>query len=373
MLIILSFRETNVFQVMKYDDRYDKENCLEMLRREPFERKVVSFYRYCQLEEPEAVRADLFSEWSSLGVLGRIYLATEGINAQVSVPEPRWDDFLASLSRREWLSRVELNPALRHANDAFYKLRIKVRPSLVADGLSEEEYDLSQRGDHLSPEEFHHLVEEADTVVVDMRNHYETEIGHFKNAILPGSESFREELDKVLEQLREKGDKKVLLYCTGGIRCEKASAYLKKQGIEDVHQLKGGVISYAREIRRKGIESRFIGKNFVFDERLAEKVTDDVVARCHQCGRPSDRSVNCRNLGCNLLFIQCTDCAREFDGCCTPECQHVRSLSPAEQKAWRKQNRPFHHNKSRIRRQQLQEAIREQDPERFERINQRGG
>jgi UPF0176 protein len=169
-----------------------------------------------------------------------------------------------------------------------------------------------------------------------MRNHYETEVGRFVGAICPDADTFREELPMVVEELKDKKDKKILMYCTGGVRCEKASAYLKHHGFKDVNQLHGGVIDYVRQIKAAGIESKFIGKNFVFDERVGERITEDIIAQCHQCGVKCDTHVNCANDDCHLLFIQCEKCAEKMDGCCTPDCMHIVSLPEDEQKKMRR-------------------------------------
>lgn len=319
--------------------KYDRETLLKMIREEPFDRLNLSFYRYTRIEDPDALKEELMDEWSSVGILGRIYLAHEGINAQISVPEPEMESFRELLQAREAFKGMTLRSAIEHRNDAFLKLRIKVRPKIVADGLSDDTIDLDQGPVHLSPEAFHEAIDRPDSLVVDMRNHYESEVGRFKGAITPDVETFREELPQVEERLKGHEDKRILLYCTGGIRCEKAGAYLRQRGFKNVEQLDGGIIEYAKRIEESGKSSKFIGKNFVFDERLGERVTNDVIAHCHQCGKRSDRQVNCRNEGCNLLFIQCEECAEEWKGCCTPECREIVQL-PLEERKERRKSRP---------------------------------
>ena len=170
---------------------------------------------------------------------------------------------------------------------------------------------------------------DEENIVVDMRNHYESEIGYFKNAIRPKVDTFREEIEYVSEMLADQKDRKILLYCTGGIRCEKASAYLKHQGFKDVNQLHGGIIEYAQKIKELNLPSNFMGKNFVFDERMGESVTGQVIAQCHQCGNPCDTHVNCANNLCHVLFIQCPECADKHENCCSEECRSVKN-SPLE-------------------------------------------
>jgi UPF0176 protein len=188
----------------------------------------------------------------------------------------------------------------------------------------------------LSAKEFNEAMQKPDTIVVDMRNHYESEVGHFKGAVLPDADTFKQELPMVIDLLKDKKDKKILLYCTGGIRCEKASAYLKHEGFWDVNQLNGGIIHYARQVKAEGLESKFIGKNFVFDERMGERITGEIISVCHQCAKPSDHHVNCANDDCHLLFIQCKECADKMKGCCTPHCKTIFELPLEEQIKLRK-------------------------------------
>jgi UPF0176 protein len=301
-------------------NRVNKEELKKRLAEETFQRKTISFYRYHILDNPQEFRDELFRDWFPLDCFGRIYVAREGINAQMSVPEHHWDAFVETLKKHEILRDIPIKYAIEDDGKSFYKLTIKVRPKLVADGLNDDAYDVTNVGKHLSGVEFHNYIGQENTVVVDMRNYYESEIGHFEGAICPEADTFREELEIVTDLLEDKKDKKVLLYCTGGIRCEKASAYLKHQGFSDVNQLHGGILEYARQIKTAQLDSKFIGKNFVFDERLGESVNGEIISKCHQCGKPCDSHTNCANHGCHILFIQCPECAEKYHGCCTPEC-----------------------------------------------------
>ncbi|NQU52744.1 MAG: rhodanese-related sulfurtransferase [Bacteroidetes bacterium] len=301
-------------------NRINKEELKDRLQQEPFQRKTISFYKYHYLENPQEFRDELFRDWFPLDCFGRIYVAREGINAQMSVPEHHFEAFLKTLDKYEILTGIPIKYAIEDDGKSFYKLTIKVRPKLVADGLKDGTYDVTNVGKHLSGVEFHNQIGKENTVVVDMRNYYESEIGRFEGAICPEADTFREELEIVTDLLEDKKDKKILLYCTGGIRCEKASAYLKHQGFEDVNQLHGGILEYARQIRSSDLESKFVGKNFVFDERLGESVNGEIISKCHQCGTTCDTHTNCENLGCHILFIQCIECATKHKGCCTPEC-----------------------------------------------------
>jgi UPF0176 protein len=282
------------------------------------------------------LRNSMYLALDELFVFGRIYLAYEGINAQISVPEHNWETFLLWLNSQQPFENMPLKIAVEDDGKSFYKLAIKIRKKIVADGLDDNSYDFTNVGKHLSPEEFNAAMAQPDAIVVDMRNHYESEIGHFKNAICPDADTFREELPLVADMLKDKKDKKILLYCTGGIRCEKASAYLRHQGFEDVNQLFGGIIHYAHEVKQKGIENKFIGKNFVFDERLGERISSEIISECHQCGAACDEHTNCNNSDCHLLFIQCKKCKEKFSGCCTEKCQSVYLLPDEEQRKLRK-------------------------------------
>jgi len=318
-------------------NKLDRKTAKQKLQIESVPRRTVSFYTYTHIAHPRALRDELFRAWSVLGVLGRIYLAAEGINAQCSVPEKHWDMFVQHVHSFSGFKHVPFKIAVEEPRFSFIKLCIKVRKQIVADGLTADDYDLSNIGTHLTPEAFHDAMDDPNTIVVDMRNHYESRIGHFEGAIIPDCDTFREELPMVKELLADKKDKKILLYCTGGIRCEKASAYLKNEGFEDVNQLLGGIIDYAHTVKEKGLVSKFKGKNYVFDDRIAEAVTEDVLSSCDQCGDVCDEFTNCRNVACNLLFIQCPTCQEEMHGCCTDRCVEIIALPEEEYTAYRKQ------------------------------------
>ena len=296
------------------------------------QRLTLSFYAYAKIENPTQFRNDLFLKWNKLDALGRIYVATEGINAQMSVPAENIDAFRETLEKYDFMKGIRLNIAVEHDDHSFLKLTIKVRNKIVADGLNDETFDVTNKGVHLNAREFNAILDDPNTIVVDFRNHYESEVGHFTGAITPDVETFRESLPIINEQLKDfKEDKNLVMYCTGGIRCEKASAYYKHQGFKNVFQLEGGIINYAKQIKEEGLESKFIGKNFVFDHRLGERITDDIVSQCHQCGKPCDNHTNCENEGCHLLFIQCDECKSVMENCCSTECKEIIHMPLVEQ------------------------------------------
>ena len=305
------------------------------LEREGVPRTTLSFYRYVRLKDVEALRHVLYSEWESLGVLGRIYLSQEGINAQVSLPTAALERFRAALDAREAFREVPWKIAVEDDGRSFLKLAIKVKKKIVADGLADDAFDVTNVGDHLDAVTFNQKMDEG-ALVIDMRNNYECLIGHFEGAYLPKADTFRGAIEEVKEVMKEKKEAEVLLYCTGGIRCEKASAYLKHEGFTNVGQLHGGIIDYARQVKAQGLTSKYKGQNFVFDERLAERITDDVVSTCMQCGTKSDRITNCHEATCNMLLLQCEACATKYADCCSPSCREIHLLPLEAQRAWRK-------------------------------------
>jgi UPF0176 protein len=332
----------------KYDKKILKKNLLE----EEIRRTTLSFYRYVFLENAGTWRDNIYKQFEELNIFGRIYIAREGINAQISVPDFQMENFKSLLNSYPEFRDVDLKIAIEDDGKSFYKLIVRTRNKIVADGLADETFDTTNVGRHLSAREFNEAMKNPDTIVVDMRNHYESEVGYFKGAFLPDADTFRQALPVVADHLKDKKDKKILLYCTGGIRCEKASAFLKHEGFEDVNQLNGGIIHYIRQVKTEGLLTEFIGKNFVFDERMGERITDDVISVCHQCGTASDHHVNCANDDCHLLFIQCSSCSEEMQGCCTEHCKSIINLPLEEQIKLRKgKNKHDAHSvyKSRLR------------------------
>jgi UPF0176 protein len=324
-----------------------------LIEEAALERLTISFYQYAHIGNPVIFRNHLFIHWNDLDVLGRIYVANEGINAQLSVPAKNFQTFKNHLDSITFLKDVRLNIAIEHDNKSFLKLKVKVRRKILADGLNDTTFDVTNKGIHVNAKKFNALIEDPNTILVDMRNHYESEIGHFKNAITPDVDTFRDSLDIIEKDLEEfKEDKKLVMYCTGGIRCEKASAYYKHKGFKNVYQLEGGIIEYARQAKDQDLENKFIGKNFVFDHRRGERISTEVIAHCHQCGKPCDTHVNCANEACHLLFIQCTECAEKMSDCCSEKCKEIHALPFDEQKRLRKgktvSNKIFKKGRSKV-------------------------
>jgi len=312
-------------------NKYDKKELRENLMASGEEFVTLSFYKYHKILNVPLFRDHLYTEWEKMGVLGRIYVASEGINAQLAVPNARWKYFQDHIGDITFLEQVHLNVAIEQT-PSFFKLTIKAKDKILADGLNDFSFDPGKSGDHLDAQSFNELCSKDDTILIDMRNHYEHEVGHFDGAVTPDVDTFRASLPIIEEMFEGDKEKDVVMYCTGGIRCEKASAWFKHRGFKSVYQLKGGIIEYARQVKEQNLDNKFIGKNFVFDERLGERITEDVIAQCHQCGASSDRHTNCEQEGCHLLFIQCEDCAKKMQGCCSTDCLEIHQLPEEEQK-----------------------------------------
>jgi UPF0176 protein len=334
-------------------NRISAEELKKRLFEEKEPRTTISFYRYFKIDDPQQFRDDLYKGLFPLNVFGRVYVAHEGINAQISVPSSRFEEFRNYLYSVDGLNNIRLNIAVDDDGKSFWVLKIKVREKIVADGISDPQFDMNRKGKYVTAEQMNELMKDPGTIVIDMRNHYEFEVGHFESAIEIPSDTFREQLPMAVDMMKGNKEKNIIMYCTGGIRCEKASAYMLHNGFKNVFHLEGGIINYAKEINNLSIESKFIGKNFVFDERLGERITEDIIAKCHQCGKPADTHVNCANNGCHLLFIQCDDCKRKYEGCCSTECYDIIHLPAEEQKKIRqgidKGIQVFNKSKSRLR------------------------
>ena len=333
-------------------NRISRKELKERIKNDPTPRTTISFYCYFKIEDPQVFRNTLYKDLQQLNVMGRIYLANEGINAQVSIPIENFEAFKSYLYSIEPLKGLRLNVAVDDDGKSFYVLDIKVRNKIVADGISDPDFDMANSGKYVNTEQFNQLTNDPDTVVIDMRNHYEYEVGHFENALEVPSDTFREQLPMAAEMMKKDKGKNIILYCTGGIRCEKASAYMLHKGFKNVFHLEGGIINYVNQAKEKGLDIKFHGKNFVFDQRLGERVTEEIISHCHQCGKPADIHVNCVNDACHLLFIQCDECNGKMKGTCSKECFDFIHLPEEEQKKLRsgidKGRNVFNKSKARL-------------------------
>jgi len=334
-------------------NRISNKELKEKLYEENFPRTTISFYQYFTIQDPLSFRDELYKGLNHLQVFGRIYIATEGINAQISVPTHLFEDFKTYLYSIKGLEGLRLNIAVNDNGKSFWVLRIKQRSKIVADGIEDASFSMENKGNYVNAVQMNELISSPETIVIDMRNHYEYEVGHFVNAIEIPSDTFREQLPMAADMMKDKKDKNIIMYCTGGIRCEKASAYMLHHGFKNVFHLEGGIINYANQIKEEGLESQFKGKNFVFDDRLGEKITEDIISKCHQCGAPCDTHTNCKNDGCHLLFIQCSSCAETYAGCCTQACTDIVHLPEEKQielrKGIDKGQQIFNKSKQRLR------------------------
>jgi UPF0176 protein len=240
----------------------------------------------------------------------------------MNVPEMNWekfDNFIQSIP--EFLGVPYKVAVEEKGKSSFLKLIIKVREKIVADGIDDPTFDPSNTGEYVNAEEANAMIDRGATVI-DMRNLYEAAIGHFENAKIMEVDTFREQLAKVKDMFKDDKDEEVLLYCTGGIRCEKASAWMKHQGFQNVKHIKGGVIDYAHQVKEKGLPNKFRGKNFVFDERMGEKIGDEIISDCQVCEKVKcDDYTHCKNQFCHVLFIGCPACIKKREGYCSRTCQ----------------------------------------------------
>ena len=318
-------------------------------------RTTLSLYKYVNITDPAAFRLTLLTRFTDLGCLGRIYVAKEGINAQMNVVTANFEALDTFLQLLPELTGVPYKIAVEEKNfSSFYKLTVKIKDKIVADGLDDSSFDVTNTGAYLTAEEMNEYVDDPDAVVVDMRNAYESEIGHFKNAILPDVDTFREELKVAPSLLRIHKNKKIALYCTGGIRCEKASAWLKHNGFTDVRHLRGGVIDYAHQVKEKGLPNKFLGSNFVFDERLGERVGEEIISQCHLCAiEKSDTHYHCKNKICHVLFLGCEGCVAKYNNYCGWWCQLTDKAPESVKKVFAKYYnqyfRPAQFRKGRLR------------------------
>ena len=330
ILILIKFIDFNILMNKELYNKKSKEQLRQKLNSEAFDRTTCSFYKYVELNDIIDFRDRLYIDWNELKVLGRVYLSKEGVNAQVSIPNHNLSAFKKHVYSYKEFENVDFKVAIQEG-DSFYKLNIKIKDEIVAYKIANDEYDMDHVGQHLNYKEFNNAINNG-AIVVDVRNYYEGEVGKFENAIIPDVDASIELLPEIKKILNDKRDEKILMYCTGGIRCEKASAYLIHHGFKDVNQLKGGIIQYANDIKENNEDSKFIGKNFVFDHRLGERITEHIIGKCHQCNKPSDMHTNCVNQACHILFIQCKTCASKYDKCCSMGCSDFIKLSIERQK-----------------------------------------
>lgn len=289
---------------------------------------VLLYYKYTQIENPEDLREKQFELCSKLGLKGRILIAKEGINGTIGGTTEACNEYMKSTMEYSGLEDIEWKIS-NNTEDSFPKLRVVVRDEVVS---FKAPVDLKNKAPYIQPKEMKELLDSNEEVVIlDARNNYESKIGKFKNAIAPDIDNFREfpEFVKSIEHLK---DKPVVTYCTGGIRCEKASAYLVEQGFTNVRQLHGGIAKYGEEAGGKDFE----GSMYVFDKRIHIPVNSEnpqIISECIHCNVKTENYINCCNAACNKQFIVCEECNVKFEGGCSVECQKLSRYKTVNSKS----------------------------------------
>lgn len=304
---------------------------------------ILAYYHFTPIENPHEEVGRHHAFFADRDVRSRIYISEQGINGQMSAFYSDAEEYMEWLHSDPRFQKVDFK-IHQYSEHVFPKTTVKYRKQLVA---FDTEVDLELTGEHVPPSTWKTMLEERDedTFILDVRNDYEWKIGHFEGAELPDLEMFREFPDyaKDLKEKKDPQKTKVMMYCTGGIRCELYSAMLKKEGFQHVYQLHGGVIKYGLE---EGSQ-HWQGKLFVFDDRLAVPLSEEepsgTISACHHCGKDSDVYYNCANMDCNALFTCCPECAEKCAGCCCEACQQAPRLRPFQRSDKPKPFRKWYH------------------------------
>ncbi|MDQ0300145.1 UPF0176 protein [Salibacterium salarium] len=283
--------------------------------------QVLLYYKYVEIDDPETFTTEHLDYCKNLGLRGRILVASEGLNGTVSGTIEQTNQYMADIKSDPRFADMEfkIDPAEGHA---FKKMHVRHRDEIVSFRLEEDINPNELTGNHLSPKEFFEKMQEEDTVIIDARNDYEYDLGHFRGAIRPDINAFRELPDWIEENKEELDGKQILTYCTGGIRCEKFSGWLKNKGFENVNQLHGGIVSYGKDDEVKG--KLWDGQCYVFDERISVPINQEehvVVGRDHFDGEPCERYVNCASPECNDQILCSEENEHKYLRGCTPECR----------------------------------------------------
>ncbi|MGG3279554.1 rhodanese-related sulfurtransferase [Paenibacillus solani] len=290
--------------------------------------QILLYYKFVQIPDPEMFKNEHLQYCKDLGLKGRILVASEGINGTVSGTIEQTEQYMRDMHANPLFADMvfKIDPSEGHA---FKKMFVRHREELVTFRVEDELDPNVISGTRLSPQEFYETLQRDDVIVIDGRNDYEYDIGHFRNAIRPEVQSFREFPEWIRENLSEHKDKTILTYCTGGIRCEKLTGFMLKEGFNDVAQLEGGIVTYGKDPEVQG--RLFDGKCYVFDERISVPINqtdeDVIVGKCHHCGKPEDRYINCDNDACHLQHVCCEECEELHNSCCSAECEEIVSAS----------------------------------------------
>ena len=286
--------------------------------------RILLYYKFVHIPDPEQFTAEHLQYCKDLGVKGRILIASEGINGTLSGTVEQTEKYMNDMKANPLFADTvfKIDESEGHA---FKKIFVRHKKELVTFRYEEELDPNVIGGKRLSPVEWHEMLQRDDVVVIDGRNDYEYEIGHFRGAIRPDVGSFREFPEWIRNNMSEYKDKTVLTYCTGGIRCEKLTGFLIKEGFQDVSQLEGGIVTYGKDPEVQG--HLWDGKCYVFDERISVPINrteeDMIIAKCHHCGTTEDRYINCANPVCNKQHVCCTDCEEEHQSFCSDECREA--------------------------------------------------
>jgi UPF0176 protein len=302
--------------------------------------RILLYYKYVPIENPEQFAADHLEFCKSLGLRGRILVAEEGINGTVSGTVEATETYMQVMKQDPRFADIwfKIDESDKHV---FRKMFVRRRKEIVTWRMNPDD-DVNPNevtGKYLTPKEWYEAIQDEDVIIIDGRNDYEYDIGHFKGAIRPGVKTTREFPEWIRQNLSQYKDKKVLTYCTGGIRCEKLSGFLIKEGFKDVGQLHGGIVSYGKDPEVKG--ALWEGKCYVFDERISvpiNQVEDKVIAKCYHCGKPEDRYVNCANPFCHLQHVCCEECEKKMKRSCSIECmEHPKNRYELENELKRRE------------------------------------
>jgi len=291
---------------------------------------ILLFYKYVDIENPIQIQAWQKALCAKLGLTGRIILATEGINGTVGGTDEAAQAYVDAMNAHPLFGGIDFKTA-PGGSQAFPRMRISVKREIVHLGIDPKALTADQGSQHLTPEQVHELLSNppADLVVLDGRNNYEAAIGKFENAIAPDIRYFRQFPEYIDQNVDQFKDKTVFMYCTGGIRCERASAYLEtKKVAKKIYQLEGGIHRYVEKFP----QGFFRGKNYVFDSRITVKVNDDVLSSCLNCTTPSDEYFNCLNALCNKHFTSCPSCLNAYNGTCSQRCQTLLAQKATTQR-----------------------------------------
>lgn len=286
-------------------------------------KKILLYYKYIHIANPQEIRDWQHELCTTLNLEGRIILAHEGINGTVAGLESDTQAYIAAMNEHPLFGNIDFKQTIVPAQHSYFdRLRVVVKSEIVNLGISPEQLKAENSATHLTPTQAHELLENRpeDLVILDGRNYFEARVGKFQGAITPEINTFRdfpEYIEKNLEQFK---DKQVLMYCTGGIRCERASALLKEKGVaKNVFQIEGGIHRYVEQFP----EGFFRGKNYVFDARITDKINDDIIGSCDLCCAPCDDYTNCCNALCNKHFIGCKDCIQTHGNACSSQCHQL--------------------------------------------------